>query len=89
VTDANRWAVEYERRALRDLRQLDPPVRQRVVAAIDRLAAGEQTADVKRLQGQPLFRLRVGDWRVLFRQDGERLIITVVRALPRGRAYDR
>lgn len=89
MTDADRWAVAYERRALRDLRQLDPPVRQRVVAAIDRLAAGEQTADVKRLHGQPLFRLRVGDWRVLFRQDGERLIITVVRALPRGRAYDR
>jgi hypothetical protein len=31
----------------------------------------------------------VGDWRVRFERDGRLLVITVVRVLPRGRAYDR
>jgi len=32
------------------------------------------------------FRLRVGDWRVVFSENGE--IIAVIRIAPRGRAYD-
>jgi hypothetical protein len=31
----------------------------------------------------------VGDWRVRFERDGRQFIITIVRVLPRGRAYDR
>ncbi len=33
------------------------------------------------------WRLRVGDWRVRFRRDTERKLISVIRVLPRGRAY--
>jgi mRNA-degrading endonuclease RelE of RelBE toxin-antitoxin system len=35
------------------------------------------------------YRLRVGDWRVIFRRFDDELVILVVRVLPRGRAYDR
>ncbi len=35
------------------------------------------------------WRLRVGDWRVRFERDAEAHTISVVRILPRGRAYDR
>ena len=43
--------------------------------------------NVKALSGQPGFlRLRVGDWRVIFREDGA--VIAVVRVAPRGSAYD-
>lgn len=84
------WHVVIDDRARKDLRRIDPPTRQRILRAIARLAQGaELTGDVKRLQGSREYRLRVGDWRVRFERDDRQLIITIVRVLPRGRAYDR
>lgn len=84
------WRVEFAPRARKDLLRLDRPVQRRIVEALDRLAAGERlSGDVRRLAGSTEYRLRVGDWRVRFELDGDRLLITVVRVLPRGRAYDR
>lgn len=84
------WRVEFTPSARKDLRRLDRPVQQRIVDALDRLAAGERlSGDIRRLAGSTEYRLRVGDWRVRFELDGDRLLITVVRVLPRGRAYDR
>lgn len=83
------WQVRYARQAEKDLGRLDPPIRRRIVVAVDGLAAGDATG-VVRLKGMDAaYRLRVGDWRVIFRRDGDQLIILVVRILPRGRAYDR
>jgi mRNA interferase RelE/StbE len=88
VSDAP-WQSELAPRAQRDLRRLDPPVMRRVLDAIDRLCAEDAAGDVRRLAGRPEFRLRVGDWRVLFVRDDERRAVRVLRVLPRGRAYDR
>jgi mRNA interferase RelE/StbE len=60
------------------------------MSAIERLTQGAELAgDVKRLRGSNEYRLRVGDWRVRFEREDRELVITVVRVLPRGRAYDR
>jgi mRNA interferase RelE/StbE len=84
------WRVVVDDRARKDLRRLDPPTRKRILSAIARLAQGaELTGDVKRLQGSHEYRLRVGDWRVRFERQDRRLIIVIMRVLPRGRAYDR
>ena len=80
--------VRWASRARRDLKRMDPPVQRRVVDAV---ALYSQTGhgDVKRLSGvNPAeFRLRVGDWRVRFATDSEEKRLTVLRVLPRGRAY--
>ena len=84
------WRVEFTRRAERDLRRLDPPVRRRVIAGLRRAAERDPSADLKRLSGPPdLWRLRVGDWRVLFAYDYDERRIIIARVLPRGRAYER
>jgi mRNA interferase RelE/StbE len=84
------WRVVVDDRARKDLRRIDPPTRQQILKAITRLAqSAELTGDVKRLKGSNEYRLRVGHWRVRFERDGRQLIITIVRVLPRGRAYDR
>ena len=44
-----------------------------------------QSANVKRLQGRPEYRLRVQDWRVIFRIEGGVLWIDDIA--PRGSAY--
>ncbi|MCI4326559.1 MAG: type II toxin-antitoxin system RelE/ParE family toxin [Thermoplasmata archaeon] len=64
-------------------------MRERIHAALQELA-GSERGDVKRLKGtrgrEDLFRLRVGDYRVLFaRSRGE---IRVTRILHRSEGYD-
>jgi mRNA-degrading endonuclease RelE of RelBE toxin-antitoxin system len=86
---AEPWSVEFERRAAKDLERLDPPLCQRVFAALERLAGDPQSAGLRKLAGRPQSRLRVGDWRVIVELDLARRTIVVVRVLPRGRAYDR
>ena len=57
-------------RAARDLRRLGPgPELDRIEAALQRLGDSEANLDIKPLTGSaPWLRLRVGEWRVLFRQ---------------------
>lgn len=89
MSDAPWWVV-VTRTAQRDLRRLDPPVRQRVADALRRLADDpQQTGQLRRLTGVPESRLRIGDWRALLILDPEARTIQVTRVLPRGRVYDR
>ena len=80
------YRLEYKPQAARDLKALDHEVRRRVqgkIAAMTRDLAG----DVKRLTNfTPEYRLRVGDWRVLFRIVGDAII--VYRVVRRDQAYD-
>lgn len=82
------WRVELTRTAQRDLRRLDPQVRQRVNDALVALAEDSNASpNLRRLTGRPETRLRVGEWRVLLTLDTEASAIVVLRVLPRGRAY--
>jgi mRNA interferase RelE/StbE len=50
-------------------------------------ASEELSNNVKALKGRDgHFRLRVGDWRVIFSEDGA--VIAVIRIAPRGSAYE-
>lgn len=61
-------SIELATRAVKDLRRLDRPDRDRVRDALQQLAAGAENLDIKALTGSaPWLRLRVGDWRVLYR----------------------
>jgi mRNA interferase RelE/StbE len=83
------WSVRWSARALKDADALDRQARVRVFDAIDRLASGDQR-NIRRLHGGIReYRLRVGDWRVLFSFDRPSLIVDIDRVLPRGRAYRR
>jgi mRNA-degrading endonuclease RelE of RelBE toxin-antitoxin system len=64
--------IELTTRALRDLRKLDGQTRRRIAAALQELGGGAENLDVKALVGHaPYHRLRVGDWRVLYRHTTE------------------
>ena len=77
--------VRYANRAAKDMQNLPLEDQERVLNAVDRLAASG-VGDVRALSG-PLrgrFRLRVGHWRVILRRDGD---IVVLRVLHRREAY--
>lgn len=84
-----KWDYEFSRRAARDMRRLDRQTRERIFRAIDDLASANKSVDVRRLTGREETRLRVGDWRVLFVRDQRTRLISIIRVLPRDRAYDR
>lgn len=87
MTDPGVWRIRIAPRAGRDLQRLDPPIRRRVLAAIQGLIADPPQGDIKRLTGSDELRLRVGDYRVRFTRDPATRIVAVQRVLPRGRAY--
>lgn len=75
--------IELRPEAAKSLRRLSRPDRERILATIAGLPAG----DVKSLTGRPgEYRLRVGTWRVLFElTEGD--VIAVFRVAARGTAY--
>jgi mRNA interferase RelE/StbE len=80
-------ALEWTPAAERDLRRMDPPVRERIRQAVYRLADTGQ-GDVVRLRGVAReWRLRVGGWRVRFTEDPSGQTMIILRVQPRGGAY--
>jgi mRNA interferase RelE/StbE len=74
--------ITYTKQASKSIARLDTPTKQRIRQGIHKLPAG----DVTRLKGHiNLYRLRVGDWRVLFTMTADKILVENV--LPRGDAY--
>jgi mRNA interferase RelE/StbE len=67
-------------RAKADLRAIDQPTALRILQSISRYLESE-TGDIKRLQNvePPELRLRVGNYRVRFRDLGDSIVITAVQ----------
>lgn len=80
------YTVELRSSALKDLSDLSPDVAQRIVEKIE-LLKNDLGGNVKRLRNfVPRYRLRVGDWRVLFEVSGN--AIHVWRIIHRRDAYN-
>ena len=57
-------------------------------AALDRLVTDPAACDITKLRGRDdTYRLRVGDWRVLYRLDPAERRYTILAVESRGRAY--
>lgn len=81
--------IAYSKDALRTLSRMPANVSKLIRAKVEQYAADPASLanNVKALKGEPgVLRLRVGDWRVLFTEDGT--VIAVIRIAPRGGAYD-
>ena len=84
-----RYKVLIRRQAQKKLQSLDRKERLRLAEKINELGQNPDNPalDTKRLSGVPLYRLRVGDWRIIYdRQDAVR-IIAIEKIKPRGDAY--
>ena len=60
------YKISFEKRALLELRKLDKFLARRIIKKIMGLKEDPFSKDIKRLKNQTSFRLRVGDYRVLF-----------------------
>jgi mRNA interferase RelE/StbE len=81
--------IRYTKAALKALTRMPNNTAQLIRGKIRQYAANPASVanNVKKLQGrEDAYRLRVGDWRVIFTQDG--VILEVLKVGPRGSAYE-
>jgi mRNA interferase RelE/StbE len=84
----NGYALELGRSATHELRRLPAQVVRRITRAIDRLPANPRPRGVHKLVGsESTFRIRVGDYRVIYEIEDEAHRILVTRFRHRKDAY--
>jgi len=82
------YTVLVQPSADRSLRKLPDDVQRRIVAAIDELHKDPRPGGCKKLKGEDnLWRIRVGDYRVVYTIQDKKLVILVVRIAHRKDAY--
>ena len=82
------YTLHFKRAVYRALQRLPQSVRRRIIAAIEALAEDPRPAGCRKLQSpDDLWRIRVGDYRVVFNIDDEVLIILVLRVAHRSHVY--
>ncbi|MGI8947002.1 MAG: type II toxin-antitoxin system RelE family toxin [Ornithinimicrobium sp.] len=84
------YRVEYTSAAARQVKKLPRPARDRVLDAVEDLADDARPHGAKKLAGErTAWRIRVGDYRVIYDVLDQELTVTVVRAAHRREVYDR
>lgn len=84
---SGQWQVVVHRSAKRTLRRLPKDVVSRISRAIDRLAQDPRPQGSAKLTGFDLYRIRVGDWRIIYAIEDDKLIVLVLEIGPRGQIY--
>ena len=77
--------------AIRDLKKLDEKISDKIKAKLNELVSRKERLDVKNIIGSSKeeYRLRVGDYRVIFLDNKKEILIVVVRAGHRKEVYKR
>ncbi|WP_167150105.1 type II toxin-antitoxin system RelE/ParE family toxin [Actinomyces sp. ZJ308] len=86
------WNVDFTPRAEKALRQLDRKIRERVVGKLREVQGADDPRDFLKPMTGPLagmFRLRVGDYRVIIDIQDERCVILAIDIDHRSTVYVR
>lgn len=83
-----RYALRFQPSAARALRKLPRDVAARIKAATEALRENPRPQGVKALAGEHGFlRIRVGDYRIVYRVHDAELLVLVVRVAHRSSVY--
>ena len=77
--------IEWKEEAIKELKRLERNLSSRIYKKVESLRGNFNSADIKRLQNSNLFRLRIGDYRILFEINKE--IITILKVGHRKNIY--
>ena len=79
------YKIKFEKKAFQELDKLDQIISRRILRNIKELKENFHTKDVRRLKGQDNYRLRVGNYRVLFYIEND--LIRIVKVGHRKNIY--
>ena len=81
------YSIELKRSAAKELADLPVKDRGRIVARIQALAEDPRPPGAEKLSGQERYRVRQGDYRILYEIHDQILLIVVVRIAHRRDVY--
>ncbi len=83
------YQLLIKRQAKKKIESMSRPDRNRITEKLVLLGDNPDNSnlDVKKLVGEPYYRLRVGNWRIIFDRQDDIKIIAVEKVKPRGDAY--
>ena len=82
------YSVVFARSARKELQDLDPPVARRILRQIETLVGNPRPSGVMKLEGaNDLWRVRVGEWRVVYRISDQKRSVDVITVRHRRDAY--
>ena len=85
------YRIEFLRKAYEEFRSLDRPVQKLIKEKLDILASNPEALknNIKSLKGKHagLYRLRVGNYRVIYKEDKDKLLILIIRVGHRREVY--
>lgn len=82
-----RYRVILPRSVQKELARLPEEISQRILARLARLESNPRPADVKKLKGRPAWRVRVGDYRIIYEIHDRILQIIVITVGHRREVY--
>jgi len=81
------YNLDWKENAIKQLEKLDPSISRRIFKAVEDLALDPFSKDIKKLKGLSDFRLRVGDYRIIFSISQN--TITILKIGHRSHIYQR
>ena len=83
------YAIEFVNSARKDFEKLPARIRERIVEALTVLSLNpySELLKVKKLKGAELFRIRLGDYRVVYEVRKKQLVVVVIKVGHRSEVY--
>lgn len=82
------FRLEWRASAAKELRKIDRQLIPRIVAAAEQLAHEPFPSGAKKLQGtESIYRIRVGDYRIVYEVNAAEVVIIIVRVRHRKEVY--
>jgi mRNA interferase RelE/StbE len=83
------YAVEFTKSAQKELNKLNPQTRLRLLKAINKLSSNPRIGDVRPMVGSKSWRLRVGDYRIIYNILDKKLVVLIIKVGHRGQIYSK
>jgi mRNA interferase RelE/StbE len=82
------YKIEWKRPAIKELQKLPRPMISKIVSAVDNLSSNPYPQGVRKLVNtENSYRIRIGDYRVLYNIVEKKLIIEIIRVRHRKDIY--
>lgn len=83
------FKIEYKRSALKNIKILPREMEERIRSAIDNLSGNPRPHGSRKISGagEDRYRVKVGDYRVIYRIYNDYLLVLILRVAHRREAY--
>lgn len=82
------YEIAFSKNADKSLRRMPRNIALNIAKKIKELAVNpHKMRNVKKLSNHPGYRLRVGDWRIIYTINEKEILILIINIKPRGKVY--